>query len=160
MSRVVTVRIKGYQFHISAPYSEGQRLGEAEALHLNDLRADNVRNNLKKLVDDACAMLRQGELLDTSTLAELQAQITRYDANYSLQLKHQAKPRIGMIELEALAIAEAKLEEELRKPGAAELAPRDKEIIIRQYAGLPEVLELARARISARREALSLTSLL
>ena len=31
----VQVRIRGYQFSISAPYALGQALGEAEVLHLN-----------------------------------------------------------------------------------------------------------------------------
>lgn len=152
-SATVTVRIRGYSFSIRAPYAEGQRMGEAEVQQLNDLRADNIRNNMTKPVLDAIGQLIPGEMLSPAKLAELQATISNYDEKYHLQLKHMARPRVGAIEAEARLIAEERLEADVRKNG---LEPSEAELAkwLAEYISLPEVQELARARVMAKQQVL------
>lgn len=146
----VQIRIRGYQFSVTAPYRRGDPLGEAEVVHLNDLRADNVRNNISKIVLDAIAGLTDGAMLSAEVVAELQATITKYDSRYHLQLKHQAKPRLGVIETEARAIAEARLDEELRRQGIVALTDAEYERVVEQYMALNEIQELARQRVTTK----------
>ncbi len=150
------ITIKGYQFTLRAPYSPGQRLGEAEAGHLNDLRADNIRDNMTRLVTDAKAGLESGKMLSPEALVELQEKITAYDAKYALQIKHQARPRVGRIEAQARLIAELRLDEQLRKQGLAPDSPGiNYEQLIEQFISLPEVQEAARVQVLAKAEAVS-----
>lgn len=153
-SPTVTIRVRGYSFSVSAPYSPGQPLGEAEALHLNDLRADNIRNNLTKPVLDAIGALAPGQLLAPATLAELQAKFTTYDAGYRLQLKHQARPRVGAIEAEARAIAEERLEAQIRQSGQAP-DQATYERWLEDFIALPEVQELARRQLVAKQRVIT-----
>lgn len=145
----VIIRIRGYQFQVSAPYSEGGRMGEVEVQQLNDLRADNIRNNVTKVVVDAMALLPEASMLSPETLAELQAKISTYDSRYCLQLKHLARPRVGLIEAEAKAIAEERLEAELRQSGQV---PGDVDYprLLADTMALPQVQALARDRVQAK----------
>lgn len=154
MSQIVVVRIRGYQFSISAPYAEGQKMGEAEVQQLNDLRADNIRNNLTKPVLDALATLPPEGMLSPDQLAELQEKITAYDKNYSLQLKHQARPRVGQIEAEARVIAEERLDAQLRSSGLLPEAV-DYPAMLAEFIALDTVQALARERVAAKRQVVS-----
>ena len=44
-----TITILGEKFEITAPYAEGQTLTAVEARVLNQTRAENIGNNLRKV---------------------------------------------------------------------------------------------------------------
>lgn len=149
----VQVRIRGYQFTLSAPYAVGQRMGEAEVQQLNDLRADNIRNNLTKPVVEEISKLQPGAMLSPEALASLQARVSDYDSKYQLQLKHQARPRVGQIEAEARLIAEERLDAQLREAGL-DAASVDYPGLLAEMISVPTVQELARERVQAKAQVL------
>lgn len=150
----VTIRIRGYQFSVKAPYSEGDPMGEAEVLQLNDLRADNIRNNMTKPVLEEIASLPADAMLSPAQVLVLQAKITAYDDKYALQLKHQARPRVGQIEAEAKAIAEERLDTQLREVGLA-VPAEEYAVMLREMIALESVQTLARERVQTKRQVLS-----
>lgn len=148
------VRIKGYTFQLSEPFEAGGVLTKGEAQALNSLKAENVSNNLRKLVSDAVAGLPEGELLAEDTIAGIQATITNYDLAYQFPEKHQPRLRVGDIEAEARAIAEARVDSKVRNTGA-ELSPETRELLVAEMSELPAVVEEARLVVTARRRAIS-----
>ena len=85
------VRIHEYLFDLPDPYQEGHQLSLAEAQALNKLRAENIRNNMAKVIDEARAKLEPGQLLPSDEFAALRAQIDLYASNYQFQLRHVAR---------------------------------------------------------------------
>lgn len=153
---MLTVRIKGYSFQLSAPYREGTVLTRGEAQAMNSLRTENIQNNVRKLIIDATAELLPGQLLSQETLEALQAKITQYDRNYTFQEKHTPKPRVGEIEQETLTVAQERVESGLRAADKEELiGTAEYERLVQIQLDLPAVLEEARARVAARRQVLS-----
>lgn len=81
MSRDIT--IQRVLFTVSAPFAEGHTCSEAEAHALNQVRSENVRNNMASKVKAAWAEAGEGaETLDSATLSELAATVAAYDADY------------------------------------------------------------------------------
>lgn len=147
------VRIKGYSFSIAEPYSEGHTLTRGEAQALNGVRAENVRNNLKKLVDEA-QTLAGDRLLSPGELAQIQSRFTEYDAGYSFEERRAQAPRRGDLEIAAREIATEVVDARARQEGL-DLTPEDREVFIEQVAQDPGVLEQAHQRATAKRQALA-----
>lgn len=145
----ITVRIRQYAFSISAPYVKGQKMTEVEVQVLNNLRADNIRNNVSRPVLDAIAGLAPGQLLSPGQLAELQAVISKYDSTYHFKLKHEPRARLGALDAQARLVAEERLEVQVRAQGL-ELTQATREAAIAEFIGLPEVQEEARKRVSVK----------
>lgn len=144
------VRIKGYTFSLSAPYSEGQPLSEGEAKALNDLRAENIQNNFRGFVNEQVARLGSGGLIPQSILSALQLQLDNYDKSYSFNAR-PGRNRTGDIEREALAIAAGRVKQQADPAMSKEALDG----IIIEYSKLPAVIEEARSRVEASRSALA-----
>ncbi len=147
------IRIKSYTFSLSEPFQPGTVITKAEAQALNDLRSENIQNNLRKAVADAVAVLGPDELLSQEALAELQAKFTAYDNSYTFTERHTPKPRLGDIEAEARAVARERVEVLARRVGET-LSEADVDAAVAEMAGLPAIVEEARMRVSARRRVL------
>lgn len=143
------IRIYGYQFNLSAPYQPGQAIDPAEAQVLNNIRAENIQNILRKAVQQKTAELLPGQLLSPTSLAELQATVDKFDAGYRFQMR-QPQSRIGEIEVETQAVAAERAEIHFREQGAE---PTEGELaeMTSRFAAMPSVSDEARARIAARR---------
>lgn len=150
-SEPITVRIRQYAFQISAPYAIGTKLAEVEVQVLNDLRADNIRNNMTKPVLDAIAGLPAGALLPPEAIAELQAVVTKYDQGYSLRLKHTPRPREGALDVAVRQVAEEWLETQCRAQ-AIDPSPEEREAAIQSFMALPEIQAEARKRLTVRQQ--------
>lgn len=149
------VRIKGYAFTLSEPYSEGHTLTRGEAQALNALRVENINNNLRKLVATEVAKLPDPELLlSPETLQALQAEIGRYDRQYSFGERVAATPRRGDLEIEARNIARELVLSRLREQGI-DPSEEDLELFVDQVATTPAVVEAAHAAATAKRQALT-----
>lgn len=148
-----TVRIKGYPFQFSTPFQAGSVLTKGEAQALNQLRIENLTNNLREEVNKALGVLAEGQLLSAETLAELQAKFTKYDQRYAFVEKHTPRPRRGLLEAETLLVAAERVDAEARAAGR-ELAPDQREALIEEFARLPAVQEEARDRAGAKQQAL------
>lgn len=146
------VRIKGYTFSLSVPYSEGSVLTKGEAQALNALRIENICNNLRDLVNKAIGVLPEGELLSEATIAEIQAAFTKYDQGYTFAEKHIPRPKKGLLESEAQLVAEERVDAEARRLGR-ELSELEREQLVEEYIELPAVKDEARARASAKARA-------
>lgn len=103
------IRIKQYTFLLDEPYTEGTVLTAGEAQALNALRAENVRNNVSKLVDNELAVLAKGELLPKEVLEGLQQQITVYSRAYRFLARHQPGNRPGALEAECQIVAQTQV---------------------------------------------------
>ena len=99
--------IQGYSFDITEPYEVGAKMGAIEAKALNQLRAENIGNNQRKAVQAAIEKqpqvpvrdangnarvdadgkpVTEPERLSDEQLAELQAELTGYDEEYTLDM--------------------------------------------------------------------------
>ena len=82
------IRVQGIIFDISAPYTEGHKLSAAEANALNQMRAENVANNVRPAVKRVAQELwGQDSLPGEQTVPEelfnnLQEKVTSYDKVY------------------------------------------------------------------------------
>lgn len=146
--------IKGYTFSLTEPFHPGTVITKGEAQALNKLRVENIANNLRELVNKAVATLEPGEMLSQEKLAEIQAEITRYDLGYQFLERHSPRTRLGAIEQEARAVARERIEAQARRDGA-ELTEEQIEQLVGETEGLPAVQEEARLRVSARRRVTS-----
>lgn len=143
------IKIKQYSFEISSPFAEGSVLTQAEAQALNALRAENIRNNMSRVVERETAAIPEGGLLSTDAVAGLQAQITRYDERYKFPLRFAAEPSGGAIEAEARNVAEERLAIGERQTGYG-LNPLQRIKELTKLAGTDEVQAEARRRLEAR----------
>lgn len=95
-----SVIIAGQSFDLATPYSAGHTLTEAEAKTLNQVRHENVRNNMAKVVKEAV------ESGDQAKLAELPTKVAAYDADYAFSIGGSGVSRtVDPVEREARAIA-------------------------------------------------------
>lgn len=102
--------INGLVFEISAPYAEGQTIGPAEAKALNQVRAENIGNNLREKIK---AAQTEGKSAD-----EIASLVASADASYVLTVSQvSAARKLDPIEKEAYAIAREMLKAHLAKDG-------------------------------------------
>lgn len=102
--------IDGESFEISQPYEVGHVLTEAEAKALNQLRSENIGNNMRKAVKEA------KEKGDTSGLA---AAVASYDSTYTFAMGGggSSTRKLDPYEREAQKIAKELLKTKLAQTG-------------------------------------------
>lgn len=146
------ISIRQYIFQVRDPYTEGTIITKAEAQALNALRAENIRNNVSKLVADATGKADgTTRLLAEEDLQELQGKITEYDLKYSFPLRAEKKDPVGMIEMEVEALAKEAVEANIRQNGQ----PADRfayDRLVQQALSDPGIQAEARRRVGARQE--------
>lgn len=147
------IRTGQYSFLVGSPFAEGHKLTANEAEALNQLRAENIRNNVKKLVDRATKQLPPGEVLAPAELSELNDRVARYISGY--EFGSGSSPNGGVrqtaFEAELRSIASDRLDTQLRAAGVA-LSPEAYEAEIEKITREAEVIDEARARLAVRRE--------
>lgn len=139
------IRIKQYQFTLSDPFNEGHVLTSNEARALNALRAENIRNNLEKILNREIGKLPDSALLSASTLSEMNDLATRYDREYEFGSRRTYQKAGGLIEREALTIARGHVLAHARSAGL-NLTEIEIEAASREKVRDPEVLAEARSR--------------
>lgn len=126
--------IQGVKFTIASPYHEGYSLKGNEASAMNQLLAENIRNNLATTVRNAklkqkgwddekikaakaeqAIAAAEGVQLSESEVAELQSQIDEYVDGYEFGVR--SGTRKDPLEREMEAIAKAILDDALRSAG-------------------------------------------
>lgn len=101
--------IHGHAFQVSMPYAAGHTLTEVEAKVLNQVRAENIGNNLREQVKVAL------EAGDTAKAEEL---VSQYDRDYVFSMGGSGERRVvDPIEKEALRIAKEQVRAHLAKKG-------------------------------------------
>ena len=98
------ITIAGSMFAVSQPYAEGHTITEAEAKALNQVRAENIRNNMASKVKAATEGTQKEGEPDASTIA---AAVAEYDATYVFTLASVGGGRKSSdpTEVEAMRIA-------------------------------------------------------
>ena len=76
------VTIQGVSFDLTAPYEAGHTIDTVEATALNQVRAENIANNMRREVKNALG--DQKELTDEQH-KQLQESITDYDNRYDFK---------------------------------------------------------------------------
>jgi hypothetical protein len=112
------ISIKQHAFAVRAPYSEGTVLTKAEAQALNGLRAENIRNNVFKLVAEAMSAVAPGQVLPAAAQQELQEKITEYDLKYQFPQRQEQRGQ-SPIEAEILVVATERVEASIRQAGVS-----------------------------------------
>lgn len=100
------VTIAGAVFAMPAPYKEGHALNANEAAAMNQLLAENVRNNFAKTVKDA-----------NGDVGALQPKLDEYVKTYEFGVHKGGGVRLDPVEREAMNIAVGKVKDALRKKG-------------------------------------------
>lgn len=132
------VTIAGKPFTVSLPYLAGHVLNEAEAKTLNQVRTENIRNNMASKVKDGTA----GE-----------AEVAAYDAAYSFALQvGGTRKTTDPLEKECLALARANVTATIKKAGkkVKDFAEEKIEAMVEKLAEHPEIVKAAKARIRDR----------
>lgn len=112
----ITFRYKhlgtAYQFSVAQPYMPGHIITQAEAQALNQLRSENIRENMRPAFSRAIEGTPVDALLSEETVAEIQAKIDQYDSEYQFSEKPEIRERPGAIEREARLLAQARSAED------------------------------------------------
>lgn len=139
-----TVTIQDKAFVIPAPYSEGHVLAANEAAALNQLFAENVRNNFAAKLKKA---KEEGKTLGQSDLDE-------YTATYSFGVRVGGASRLDPVERLAREMAEEQVKKMLKAKGVkikdAEEAGKIDEFVDKLLEKYPAIREQA-AKVHAAR---------
>jgi hypothetical protein len=100
--------IDGVSYDITAPYAEGHVLTAIEAKVLNQVRAENIGNNVRAKVK---------ELHSAKRLEDAKTYVYDADKSYAFTAGAAAARKLEPIEREARAIAKSAIVEHLAKTG-------------------------------------------
>ena len=146
-----TISVHGITVPVSRPYAEGHACTSAEAIALNQMRTENLRNNfaarVRKALPDSAAL--SIELVET-----LRSEFTAYEASYSFAAKRAAKPKVDAVTRESHKIAKGVILEALRKANTDPktlTAERMEQLVLALLAKRPDLAEEAERRIAATR---------
>ncbi len=137
--------IAGHEFTISQPYDEGHTLTAVEAKVLNQVRSENIANNMRKAVKDAEA---------EGTLDAVATKVAEYDAEYTFAMPSTGAARrvVDPVEREARKLARDAIRAQLAKDGRKikDIDAEKLEAAIETVAAKDEILKLARKAVKDR----------
>lgn len=103
------ITIAGQTFAVSTPYTEGHPLTAGEAKALNQVRCENIRNNLAKLVKNEDQSLSADEIA---------AKVAEYDSTYDFTISVGGGGRVvDPLERECLSIAKGVVKKKIAEKG-------------------------------------------
>lgn len=102
------ITIQGTQYTIPANYAEGHVLTEGEASAMNQLFAENIRNNF-------AGKIKAAE--EKKEARPGQAELDKYCEEYKFGARGPGGPKLDPIEAEARRLAETAINEALKKKG-------------------------------------------
>lgn len=137
------ITIQGLTFPVLQPYAEGHVCTEAEAKALNQVRAENIRNNM-------AVKIKKGE-----AGAE---EVAAYDAEYQFTLASVGGGRAAMtpVEKEARNIARLYLSKMLKEQGITQKAYKDangEDSIsekVAEFSAHPQIVKMAEKAVAER----------
>jgi hypothetical protein len=155
MSELKEITIAGSTFAVLQPYAAGHAITEAEAKALNQVRAENIRNNMASKVKAAMeGTAKEGEPTK-DTIADA---VAAYDAEYQFTLASVGggKRTTDPIEVEALRIARDQFSAWATSKKTTVKAVKEKigeeayQSKIAELAARPENLKEAKRRVDLR----------
>lgn len=151
-----TITIQGLTADVLAPYAEGHKVTEAEAAALNQVRAENIRNNTARLVKGAIAEneVEDAEGLPEEVVEDLLGKIAEYDESYEFNMASVGAGRTPTdpVEVEAKKIARQLINAQIKaKGGKVSDIDKDKyNAALATVAAREDIREQAKAAIEAR----------
>lgn len=143
-----TIVIQGVSVEVSQPYAEGHTVTAAEAKALNQVRAENLRNNLAAKVKE---IKGDAEELSQEQLSQIAATVAEYDKAYEFSMASAGggSRTTDPLEAEAKAIARQLVSNAVRKSGIKlKDYPKDKfDAKVAEVMELPEVQSAAKERL-------------
>lgn len=144
MTEPKTRTIAGHDFQLSQPYAEGHTINAEEARALNQVRAENIGNNVRKKV---------AELLEAGNIAEAEALVSKVDAEYVFNA-----PRVGTgvklspLERECRKLARQAITAQLAAEGrkVKDVDPDKLEAAIDTYSQAEEIVAEAKKILKSR----------
>ena len=151
------IKIQGIRFDVSAPYTEGHTLTAAEAGALNQVRAENVANNIRPEVKTilkgvfGADSVPKGEEVSEASQTELQDKITAYDKEYHFGMTgmRSTDPVTAM----ANKIARGAIEKKIKSEGMTVKQYKEENgkdayrALVAQVAGMPQVQAEAKRQV-------------
>lgn len=152
--------IEGLVFEVSAPYAEGHSITAAEAKALNQMRKENIGNNVRKAIKD---LKGEAETFTEEQAAQAASIVAEKDANYEFTLASARGPSKDPLEAMAIRLAREAVNAEIQRQGLTVKAYKEEkaeryEELVAQTAENPQIIELAKQRL-AQRDALTSISL-
>lgn len=151
--------IDGESFKISRPYLAGHVLNEIEAKTLNQVRAENIGNNLRTAVKEAKEARDKGDPKAFDGLKDL---VAKYDADYKFELGGGGGRRMDPVEREAHNLAIEAVKADLAGKGRTmkqvpegltkEQWEAKLEAAIDTVAAKEEILKLAKSRVAQKQK--------
>ena len=149
------ITIQGVLIEVAEPYAEGQTITEAEAKALNQVRAENIRNNRAKAVK---------ELLDaangdvSAVAAQAQALVAEYESTYTFSMATAggATAKVDPLTKECRSLARTWISNKLREKGITLKAYKEAngedavENKVMELAEHPAIIEAAKKALKAR----------
>lgn len=152
-----TISMHGQDFEISAPYEEGHTCTAAEAKALNQCRAENIGNNMRKHVKAALAI--EDEKAQKKALAEVASKMAEYDKEYVFTLAAAgSRTALSPVEKEARRVARAALVAKLKESGVTLKAYTEEhgedyvKSKVLEIAEMERVIELAKKNVAEQEE--------
>lgn len=144
------ITIQGVVVAVSAPYAEGHQITAAEAKALNQVRAENIRNNMAKKVKKAAE--------GGADAKAIQALVDQYDAEYEFTLASVGGggKTLDPLTKEARSIARAYISKLLKEQGITQKAYKEQhgeDSIEQKIAELSEneqIIKLAKENLKKR----------
>lgn len=139
--------IAGEKFEVSQPYEEGHTLSIIEAKVLNQVRSENIANNMRAAVKEA---------IFDGTLPAFKKDLAAYDAAYEFSTPSSGGGRTTMdpVEREARKLAREAIKNKLAAEGR-KIGEVDKEKlaeVVEQVAMNEEILKAAKKIVNDRQK--------
>ncbi len=168
MTEVATkeITVQGVLVTVTTPYTAGHQLTEAEANALNQMRAENIGNNVRKAVAEI--VKEAGDEianLSSEQLQKIQALVAERDATYIFTLASARGGRepTDPLEKECLSLARKYITSKLREAGTTQKAYIEQQgedafnSKLEEVAKHPEIIKLAKKNLAARASLVDIT---
>jgi hypothetical protein len=152
-----SITIQGHSFDATQPYAAGHTITEAEAKALNQVRAENLRNNFASKIKAAQG---EAEALTEEQLSTLRSEFATYDAEYEFTLASVGggKRETDPVQAEAKRIAKSVVVAKLKSKGKT-LKDVDADTLANAIAKIAEsegVQKMAKKNVAERSKAAEL----
>lgn len=146
------LKMFGQTFQIGAPYAEGQTINAAEAKTLNQIRKENISNNVRKKLGELAG---EGKVLLGAAIDQALALVSKADSEYVFTLASvgAGKRIVDPVEKEAMALARAFVSAKLAEKGI-KVKDYDKDKLaakIAEVAATDKVQAIAKKNVAGRK---------
>lgn len=152
------ITVQGIVVAVSAPYVAGHTITEAEAKALNQVRAENIGNNVRKQVTELIEANGGKDAISEETKKAAQALVAEKDASYVFTMASVGGGRESLDPLtkECRSVARSFLTGKLKEAGMTQKAYDEKNgedafaSKVIELADHPEIVKVAKKNLSTR----------